>query len=338
LRPADLIVEEHPVPLPEAYVAVRDWTVPRRWIMPDGSRAEAAALLREMPGAVDALRCDASGCALWPDVAAIVALSPAARSRLYSSLAEVNANPQADDAFHRPASLGPFSRTPGLPPGAVPFIDAYTWDQNGTPSFSDISGVCSHLGGREACNAFVRAMLSRPSAGVRLRVGAPGVVDRAVAEFAPGRQAEVREALTTAAAAGPSSTVALATLLPPWARERLDTFPALNEDWTNCFWTSLRFLDRAPQVVGSFDVMEAVLGADFERVSGAPRFGDVALLRNGRGRPIHAANVLLAGYVYTKNGFGHLQAWRVAPLADVTADFPMTATTEYWRPRAAAPR
>lgn len=336
LRPSDLLVESHPVQLPEEYITIRDWSVPRRWVLTGYDRPRAVALLRDVAGASDSLQCDSTGCTLAPNVESLLALTPVARSRLYSVLAEMRENPQADDAFHRPASLGPFSMIPGLPPGAGQWVDAFTWDQNGTPSFSDISSVCTRLADHAACNAFVRTMLSRPSASLRILLDAPGVVERAVAEFAPERQAEVREALTTAAA-NRAATVPVVTFMPAWARERLDTFPTPAEDWTNCFWSALNFVNRAPGIIGSYADMESILGAEFERVTGPARFGDVLLLRNARSRPIHAATVLVGGYVFTKNGFGHLQAWRIVPTTDVTADFPQTAIVEYWRPRAAPP-
>ena len=62
------------------------------------------------------------------------------------------------------------------------------------------------------------------------------------------------------------------------------------------------------------------------------------VLRDQHERAIHAASVLVAGYVFTKNGSGHLQAWRIVPTVDVTADFPDTVVLEYWRVRGPAAR
>lgn len=337
LGPADLIVETHRVELPAAYVAVRDWSVPRRWVLRGYDRARATELLRDVNGAAEALQCDPDGCVLRPTSEALLALSPESRARLYPVLAEMRENPQADDAFHRTAEEGPFSTVTDLPPGAGHWVDAFTWDVNGVHCFSDISSVCARLQDHAACNAFVRTMLSRRSATIHIRLRSPGVIERAVAEFVPERQAEVREALTAATARG-EATFMLSQLMPAWALGRVRTFPTPDEDWTNCFWTALNFVNRAPGVVGNYAEMEAVLGTDFDRVTGPTRFGDVMVFRTSRNRPIHAATVLVAGYVFTKNGFGHIQAWRIVPTTQVTADFPATTSIDYWRVRPAAPQ
>lgn len=337
LRPDDLIVEPHTVRLPEEYIAIRDWTIPRRWMLPRYTRETALALLRDLPGAADALQCDASGCSLRPTVEGVSALSPEARSRLYSVLADIPGNPQADDAFHRPPERGPFSAIPLLPSGAGRWLDALTWSQNGTPTYSDLGTVCAHLAGRAECNDFVRTMLSRPSHAVNIRVREPGSIERALAEFGPDRRPAVAATLRAAAASG-ARTVPLAALLPAWAQQRLDTYPTREEDWTNCFWTALRFVDQAPGPVTDDAALEAGLLGFFERVSGPHYFGDIMVLRDQNQRAVHAASVLVAGYVFTKNGFGHLQAWRIVPTVDVTADFPDTSAVEYWRVRAAPAR
>lgn len=337
LRPDDLIIEPHTVQLPESYVHIRDWSVPRRWILPRYTRERALTLLQDVSNAREALECDTTGCTLLPSIEAVTALTPEARSRLYSVLADIPGNPQADDAFHRVAERGPFSANPALSATARQWIDSFTWSQNGTPTYSDLAGVCAHLSGREECDDFVRTMLSRTSHAVNIRVSDPEAINRAMAEFGPERQREVGAALRTAAASG-ARTVSLATLLPPWARQRLDTFPRLDEDWTNCFWTATRFaehVDRAERPVPDDAALDAELLGYFERVQGPHRFGDVLVLRDQNQRPIHAASVLVAGYVFTKNGQGHLQAWRIVPTTDVAADFPDTAVVEYWRARPA---
>jgi hypothetical protein len=335
LRASDLVVEAHPVRLPEAYITIRDWSVPRPWVLLGYDRPAAEALVRDVAGAAEALQCTRRGCSVTPTAAALTALSPASRNRIYNALATIPGTPQAEDAFHRPAALGPFSALPGLPPGAAPWMDQLTWSQAGTPTFSDLGATCSHLPARADCDAFVRTMLSRPSSALGLRVGTPGAIARAAAEFRPEQREAVLATLGAAAAAGASS-VPLTELFPTWARQRLDTFPTPAEDWTNCYWTALRFAGVDAGVIGNGATMDGVLSESFARVSGPPYFGDVLVLRDAQGGAIHAATVLVAGYVFTKNGSGHLQAWRVVPTTEVQADFPMTATTEYWRPLAPA--
>lgn len=332
VRSEDLVVTSHLVALPDEILPSRDWAAPRRWRLPGYTRERASTLLADVPGAAARLDCDASGCVVMPPLQSVAAMAPAARSRLYTELALIEGNPQSDDTFYRSPQIGPFSAVPGIPDSVRPLMDSLTWHRSGVPAFSDLAVVCSSLGTREACRGFVRSMLSRPSASVGLRLGSDEAIERIVAGFVEAEKPAVRARLDAARAAG-ESTVALESLLPEWARTHLGTFPTAGQEWTNCFWTSLRFLDKAGGPVGNGDEMDAVLRRSFVRVPTAARFGDVLVVRDTEGRPLHSATWLLGGYLYEKNGFGRLQAWRIVPLTEVMMDYPAAAAVDLWRPR-----
>ena len=332
VRAEDLVVETRIVALPDEILPARDWAVPVRWRLPGYTRERALTLLADVAGAAPRLDCDASGCSLLPPLESVAALSPPVRSRIYSVLALIDGNPQAGDTFYRSDPLGPFSAVPGIPPAVRPLMDSLTWHREGVPAFSDLAVVCGRLGTREACRGFMRAMLSRPSAAVSLRLRDPEVIERVVSSFVPSEQAAVRDRLTAARAAG-EATLPLDALLPSWARSRLGTFPAADEAWTNCFWTVLRFVDRASGAVADGEALDAVLRRDFEQVPSAARFGDVLVVRDAEQRPLHSATWLLGGYLFEKNGFGRLQAWRIVPLSDVMMEYPTAGSVNLWRLR-----
>ena len=332
VRSEDLVVVTRLVSLPDEILPARDWAVPRRWRLPGYTRERASTLLADVAGADSRLDCDASGCSVLPPLQSVAALSLPARSRLYSVLALIEGNPQADDTFYRSPQIGPFSTAPGLPPSIRPLMDSLTWHRDGVPAFTDIPVVCDSLATREACRGFMRAMLSRPSASVSLRLGDAAAVERVASSFVEGERAGVRTRLNAARAAG-ETTMPLDALLPEWARSHLGTFPPAGQEWTNCFWTSLRFLGREGGPLGNGDAMEDVLRRDFVRVPSAARFGDVFVVRDTAGRPIHSATWLLGGYLYEKNGYGRLQAWRIVPLTEVMMDYPAAGSVDLWRPR-----
>lgn len=332
LEPGDLAAEIRTVPIPESLLPRQAWGGPRRWRLPGYDRPRALALLSGLRGAEGAMRCDASGCALEPELEEVAALPPTTRSRIYGALVRIDANPQTENTFYRPQELGPFSAVPGLPAQARPWLDALTWSDDGVPAFSDIAVVCHRLGGPDACQTFMRAMLSRPSWSVSLRVAEPGAIERIASTFGVERREAVRRQLAGAHEAG-AAQVPLADMLPAWARERLGTFPRPDEEWTNCFWTALRFVDAARGVVGDGAAMDLHLRRDFSPVASGPRMGDVLILRDAEGHAVHAATWLLGGYLFEKNGHGRLQAWRVVPLSHVMAEFPRAGAAELWRLR-----
>ncbi|MDB4928790.1 MAG: hypothetical protein JWM10_1274, partial [Myxococcaceae bacterium] len=332
LRPGDLAVATHLVAIPDAVFPARDWSAPRPWRLPNYSPAQATALLAEAPGVAAALQCDAGGCSALAPPEAIEAIPRAARSRIYAELARFDGNPQADDTFFRPEALGPFSTVPGIPDAVRPLMDALTWSRDGVPAFTDIAVACSRLGGRDECREFMRAMLSRPSASVSVRLDQPGAIERAAEGFVDGERAAVRARLTEARASG-QREFPLDALMPPWARGRLETFPAAGEEWTNCFWSVLRFDDRAEGIVGNGEGLDAALARSFVPVTTGARFGDALVLRDDLGRALHAVTWLLGGYVFEKNGFGRMQAWRVVPVGESRSEYPTASRVEVWRAR-----
>ncbi len=333
VRSEDLSVVTTLVPMTDALLPAQEWGGSRVWRMPGYDRPRAVALLAGLRGVDETLRCDDAGCTVRPELDAVAALSAGDRARIYGTLLRFDHNPQAENTFYRPPDLGPFSAVPDVPPEVRPLLDALTWSHHGVPAFSDLAVVCDRLGSRASCAPFARAMLSRPTASVSLRITEPGVIDRAVASFPEDDRAAVRAQLE-AARASHATLFPVDALLPSWARSRLGTFPLVGEDWTNCFWTSLRFLDVAGTgMVASSADMDAHLRRDFVRVATQPQFGDLLLVRGDGHAPVHSATWLLGGYLFEKNGYGRLQAWRIVPLTQVLADYPEAESTEVWRLR-----
>ncbi len=332
LRPDDLSVQMHQVVIPDDILALRNWNITRPWRFPGLSQTDTLAQLRDVPDAAAHLQCNADGCRFWPTYEGLAAMSAAARTLLYARLATTTDNPQNDDTFYRAVELGPFSAVPSMPPEAQPLVDALTWNSGGVPSFSDLGTVCARLGSPALCQSFVRALLSRRSATVSLRLTDDAAVERFTAEFPPYQRSAVRARLVAARAAH-EATVPLTSLLPEWAQQRVDTFPVVGEDWTNCYWSVLRFVNDANGQVASGPALDAILARDFARIPAATQVGDVVVLRDATGDIIHAATRLLGGYMFTKNGHGRFQAWRIIPMTDLTADYWQVTTIETWRRR-----
>ncbi len=341
VRSEDFVAQVRHIAPPDEVMPTVDCAQPRPWQLPDRDRASTLELLNSTVGdpALVAqfeanLSCSADrGCTIRPPLDAMEALPTAARSRLYTVLARVDTNPPADDAFHRPVAWGPFSATPGLPEEARRMIDRLTWNLAGVPTFSDLRLVCARLPTPEARRAFLRAMLTRRTADVSLRVDSQESIDRAVAAFPSRSRAAVRVQLSSARGAG-MQTVPLVSLLPEWPRTHAGTFPRLDEAWTNCFWTALRFIDDQPSPPVTNDaVWGAMVEREFVRVREDLRVGDVLVLRDAAGRRVHAATWLLGGYLYTKDGLGSLWPWRIVSLDDLLIGFPTTANMEFWRRR-----
>lgn len=343
LHPDDVIAPVRYLSVPAASMPHFDCATPRNWLLPGRTQASATAFLTSAIGdpalvapLVQAMSCDASGCSIAPSLSVIGALTPEARTRLYRPLSEVDANPQSNALFRRSGRHGPFSETPGLPAAARPLVDRLTWTQGSVRSFSDVAYVCSNLPTQEERQAFLSAMMVRDTREVSLRIDDLAAVDRIVSGFHPPAQEAIRERLMEARREG-AHTVTLASLMPEWPKNRVQAFPSESEGWINCYWTAVRFSSPwlSTEVHDSHE-MTAVLERDFV-LTEDPRFGDVVVLIDPTGARIHAANWLLGEYLFTKNGRGVRQPWRVLSWEDMIVDYPGGTRVEFWRPRTVHP-
>ena len=341
LRDEDILAPVRYLSVPAALMPHFNCAIPRPWLLPGRTQESATEFLSSairdpalVAPLVQAMSCDGSGCTIAPSMSVIGALTPEARTRLYVPLSEVDANPQSNALFRRSGRHGPFSETPGLPAVARSLVDRLTWTHGNVRSFSDVAYVCSNLATEEERQAFLSAMMIRDTRDVSLRIDDLAAVDRIVSGFHPPAQETIHERLMEARREG-AHTVSLASLMPEWPRGRVQAFPSEAEGWINCYWTAVRFASPwlTSQVHNSQE-MTAVLERDFERTED-PRFGDVVVLLDPTGDRIHAANWLLGGYLFTKNGRGSRQPWRTLSWEDMIVDYPNGTRVEFWRQRGA---
>jgi hypothetical protein len=118
-------------------------------------------------------------------------------------------------------------------------------------------------------------------------------------------------------------TVSLMYLLPPFARERLYTFPARavpGEPTPDSFWSTFNFSNVEPDK-RFFDLAECIryLDQNFYPIAQPGICGDVLLFKNSKGQIRHSAVYIAADLVFTKNGKNCLTPWVFMRIADLQA-------------------
>jgi hypothetical protein len=172
----------------------------------------------------------------------------------------------------------------------------------------------------------------------RLRVSPDSDVEALVRywgswEGSPSRR--IRPLIESLAKTPGGGTINVAQLLPPFARERLYSFPDRADAATtrqNCVWSTMNFGSEKPDD-RFFDVsytME-VLRREYAQTESEPVLGDLIGLMNGRGDFLHWCVHIADGLVFTKNGGEALQPWTLMRVSDILAlyslDEPLKATT-----------
>jgi hypothetical protein len=129
-------------------------------------------------------------------------------------------------------------------------------------------------------------------------------------------------------------TVSLMYLLPPFARERLYTFPARavpGEPIPDSFWSTFNFSNVEPDN-RFLDLAECLryLDQNFYPIAQPGICGDVLLFKNSKGQIRHSAVYIAADLVFTKNGKNRLTPWVLMRIADLQAMY-SNCTILYFR-------
>ena len=119
--------------------------------------------------------------------------------------------------------------------------------------------------------------------------------------------------------------VSLVHLLPPFARDRVFTFPRMNgpnDPVMDCHWSTLNFFNDTP------DNRFAQPGYTFWYVQNnyytvwKPNLcGDLVLVIRDRTNVLHSAIYLAADIVFTKNGNNVNQPWTLMRMKDLMATY-----------------
>jgi hypothetical protein len=268
------------------------------------------------------------GTIIKPDEELVFSLSPEARSRLYAELGRFGSNHYMQYPFcYEAGSLDGWFEASGLDDVQVDKIKRLLYRRGNADCFSDVEFVLQSLPD-EARRLQLIKILSRQSAVLpRLRVRSDTDIDRVLAYWGHGvRTNEIRPMLESLKRRPGGGALGIMFLLPPFARERLYTYPRINSATNavveDCHWTSLNFFNDVPDDrFGNPAFTTAYLLEHFRQVPKPDRYGDIVLLLNEQGNAIHSAVYLADDLVFTKNGNNNAQSWMVMRMNDLQATY-----------------
>jgi hypothetical protein len=302
-------------------------------------QAEAAiATLEPVPNAPDLVSID-------PPRDLVLSLDPETRSRPYSRLARLEANfAQAQPFRMRADHLEDWLGTKALDPELATTIRKLLWRSGDTLLFSDYNLVAAGIPDPAARVELQRNLAQKVSLFATLDVPAGSNVEDLVKYWGfGGREEGVRPILEAASAAG-GAQVGIVNLLPPFAREHLNRFPAralLEKDPPACHWSTFNFFTHGTPD-DSFHTaagVEQEIRKNYTKLGDGerPRFGDIVLLNEPGDSSIHSAVVIAGDIVFTKNGPSAATPWVLSTTSEMKAFYPvgMPLTAAYFRRRRA---
>ncbi len=258
-----------------------------------------------------------------PDV--ILELSRAARERIYSALAESDVNSAQCDPFRfRPDTFERWEADARLGDEQLAILRRLTYMQGGSLCFSD-GAIVQRLFCANDFKQLVTALYGERTFLMRLVIDSQTDIDALIGYWRKGGRAEALRPLFESMARVPGGTsINISYVLPVFARLRLYTYANSSTDpdgsKENCFWTAMNFFNDKPdpQFFNAKNTL-SVLESAYEKTRATPIYGDLILLSDATGKPIHLCVYLADDVVFTKNGGDYMQPWVLMKIPDMLA-------------------
>jgi hypothetical protein len=321
------------------------------WQVADLSAAKvneliAASPLTELEKALWKSTCrvedTASGALIHPSSEFRWALLPQSRSMLYNWLATHPGNTALVGAFQYPSNTQQeWLQNSNLRAELTQGIKHFLYPSGAAVKFADWDLLDEFLASDHERTELMNVLCRQPYCELRLRLDQGSDLDKLAEYWGEWDRVElVRQVFKKTLGHHKYAYLPLAEILPSMPRRLLNTFPALSTDTVlpkpNCSWTAFNFFNRTPdqRFCDAGFVVETVRSYHDE-ISDDPHYGDILLLTDKAGQPVHAAVYLAGDFVFTKNG-GHLtKPWAIMRMDDMKAVCPQTAvkTSGYrWNP------
>ena len=264
-----------------------------------------------------------TGLALMPSLEFLLSLSPASRQVIHEELGRHDANPD-----HRKPLLifGDFEewvKGSGLSGMQRDLVRSLLWRKGNLSAFSDLSALVERAASSQEVVEARRFMTRRHSYLVRVSAPTPASRTQFVAYWsAGGRNPDALPLLDALSGVASRDSVDLALLLPPLARERLYSFPALKDAVAgrlpDCHWTSLNFFGMKPEpyyLDSRVSFLELMQG--YTEVRNPSELGDLVCFVSAEGAVLHTCVHVADDLVFTKNGQSLFSPWLIMRRGEV---------------------
>ncbi len=281
-----------------------------------------------------------SGYAIRPSEEFVLSLSAEDRAKLYVLLAQFMENFYHVKAFrYCGKSLDEWFRGAQLAPETIALVSPLVFQHEGYLFFADLRLIEKKIASPDERLALLKALSREATFLVRVRVDQNSDIEDLVNYWGRGGRAkDVRPLLESAASVPGGVSLAISHLLPPFARQRLYTYPvpperapAINQD---CHWTAFNFFNTEPddRFSDENEVVKA-LDNDYYRVFGNLQLGDIVMFFIEGNRAIHSAVYIAEDILFTKNGSIASRPWMLTTLEDMKGYYPTLKPKEirYYR-------
>lgn len=271
---------------------------------------------------------DSQGKGLWitPSKELILALSPEARSRIYTVLAASEENLMQASPYRFRADLAEDWFTGSdVPEQVLAVVKRLSYHRGPLLLFSDLDTVLPLLTTDAQRLELVKTLSRSSGVMVKLRVLPETELEPIIKYWSKaGRAKDIEPLLRSVPRVPGGFTLDIAHLLPPLARKLIYTYPFPSDDPVaqrrDCHWTTMNFFNQEPDdQLASPDQVKKTLESKYYIVSGKPVYGDRLFLIYPDGSVAHSCVYIADDIVFTKNGPHAYIPWKLMELTDVLA-------------------
>jgi hypothetical protein len=275
---------------------------------------------------------DIGGYSIRPSKEAVLGLNPDDRAKLYIALGAYKENPDQFDSFrfHGKEPEDWFIHS-SISEATRKLVSPLVFHHDGFMFFADLRCVESELASNDERLKLIKVLSRESTFLVKLRIQPDMDVEPLVNYWGRGGRAkDVRPLLQSLADLDQESYIDIVHLIPPFARQRLYTYPvpaaendpAADQD---CHWTALNFFSRDlpdDRFCGNPGEVVAAIKRDYYRVLGRYQLGDLVLFVDGNNNLFHSAVYIANNILFTKNGNSSSEPWIFVNLEDVKNFYP----------------
>lgn len=255
-----------------------------------------------------------NGFIITPSKSLVLTLNPSQRSTIYSALSSFSGNdPQtAPYYFHQE-----WLNQSGLSEETISLVSKLVYNRGNSLLFSDVDQVLPLLKSSNERKRFIRTVYGHPSLSITLHIDRDTDLASLTNYWGRGTDPKKLYRLLEEQSKVCNGQINVVDLLPAFARQLIHTYQPLDssERLHDCHWTSLNFFKD----IGS--TTETDSSSKYDPIEGQPTFGDVVILIDNHGIPIHSAVFIADDIFFTKNGSSHLQPWIFMKFEDILAKY-----------------
>lgn len=309
---------------------------PTRWFFPGQTQPQILALCESL-GMAAAQRATLAAQATWmttpdglmvlPPGDLVMALPPEVRARLYAVLARTPQNDlHAWPFVFRQSGYADWFTNSGLTSTTLALVQQVVYPRGKALCVSDAPELCARIADAAERHRLIKTLSRNSALLMKIRIRPGTDVATLAAYWGRGWHVKDIEPLLESLTKVPGSiTLDIAHLLPPFARRRLNCYPAPpapGQRAPDCYWSAWNFFSDQPDD-RYFD--DAFWRRELQQnceLTTQPAFGDLVFLTRPDGVPIHCAVFIADDVVFTKNGANLRQPWKLMKMEDLLARYP----------------